>query len=52
MTLVVIEQEVERGLALADRVYVLVKGRVALMGEPAEIRDDPRLQELYVGEIV
>jgi branched-chain amino acid transport system ATP-binding protein len=50
VTLVVIEQEVERGLALADRVYVLVKGRVALMGEPAEIRDDPRLQELYVGE--
>jgi ABC-type branched-subunit amino acid transport system ATPase component/ABC-type branched-subunit amino acid transport system permease subunit len=51
VTLVVIEQEVERGLALADRVYVLVKGRVALMGEPAEIRDDPRLQELYVGEL-
>jgi ABC-type branched-subunit amino acid transport system ATPase component/ABC-type branched-subunit amino acid transport system permease subunit len=50
VTLIVIEQEVERGLALADRVYVLVKGRVALMGEPAEIRDDPRLQELYVGE--
>jgi ABC-type branched-subunit amino acid transport system ATPase component/ABC-type branched-subunit amino acid transport system permease subunit len=51
VTLIVIEQEVERGLALADRVYVLVKGRVALMGEPAEIRDDPRLQELYVGEM-
>jgi branched-chain amino acid transport system ATP-binding protein len=49
VTLIVIEQDVERGLALADRVYVLVKGRVALMGEPAEIRDDPRLQELYVG---
>jgi ABC-type branched-subunit amino acid transport system ATPase component/ABC-type branched-subunit amino acid transport system permease subunit len=51
VTLIVIEQEVERGLALADRVYVLVKGKVALMGEPAEIRDDPRLQELYVGEM-
>ncbi|MFT3866429.1 MAG: ATP-binding cassette domain-containing protein [Solirubrobacterales bacterium] len=50
VTLIVIEQEVERGLALADRVYVLVKGRVALMGEPAGIREDPRLQELYVGE--
>jgi branched-chain amino acid transport system ATP-binding protein len=51
VTLIVIEQDVERGLALADRVYVLVKGRVALMGEPAEIREDPRLQELYVGDV-
>jgi ABC-type branched-subunit amino acid transport system ATPase component/ABC-type branched-subunit amino acid transport system permease subunit len=50
VTLIVIEQEVERGLALADRVYVLVKGQVALMGEPEAIREDPRLQELYVGE--
>jgi ABC-type branched-subunit amino acid transport system ATPase component len=29
---------------------VLVKGRVALTGEPTQIREDPQLQDLYVGE--
>lgn len=50
VTMVVIEQNVERGLALADRVAVLEKGRVALAGHPDEVRDDPRLRALYVGE--
>jgi ABC-type branched-subunit amino acid transport system ATPase component len=50
VTMVVIEQNVERGLALADRVAVLEKGRVALTGRPDEVRDDPRLRALYVGE--
>jgi ABC-type branched-subunit amino acid transport system ATPase component len=49
VALLLIEQNVERGLALADRAYVLEKGRVALAGPPAEIRDDPRLLALYVG---
>lgn len=38
------------GLALADRVVVLEKGRVALAGTPADIRADERLLSLYVGE--
>jgi ABC-type branched-subunit amino acid transport system ATPase component len=50
VAMLVIEQNVERGLALADRAYVLERGRVALSGEPATIRDDPRLLALYVGE--
>ena len=50
VAMLVIEQNVERGLALADRAYVLERGRVALSGEPAAIRDDPRLLALYVGE--
>jgi len=48
--MIVIEQNVERGLALADRVAVLEKGRVALAGTPASIRSDERLLSLYVGE--
>jgi ABC-type branched-subunit amino acid transport system ATPase component len=48
--MIVIEQNVERGLALADRVAVLEKGRVALAGPPASIRADERLLSLYVGE--
>jgi branched-chain amino acid transport system ATP-binding protein len=49
VAMLVIEQNVERGLALADRAYVLEKGRVALHGPPAAIRDDPHLLVLYVG---
>jgi ABC-type branched-subunit amino acid transport system ATPase component len=48
--MIVIEQNVERGLALADHVAVLEKGRVALAGTPDEVRRDPRLLSLYVGE--
>jgi branched-chain amino acid transport system ATP-binding protein len=50
VAMLVIEQNVERGLALADRAYVLEKGRVAVTGPPSSIRDDPRLLALYVGE--
>jgi branched-chain amino acid transport system ATP-binding protein len=49
VAMLVVEQNVERGLALADRAYVLEKGRVALHGPPAAIRDDPHLLALYVG---
>jgi ABC-type branched-subunit amino acid transport system ATPase component len=50
VAMVVIEQNVERGLALADHVAVLEKGRVALTGSPDEVRGDPKLRALYVGE--
>jgi branched-chain amino acid transport system ATP-binding protein len=49
-TMVIIEQNVERGLALADRVFVMEKGTVALSGTPSELRGDPRLEALYMGE--
>jgi ABC-type branched-subunit amino acid transport system ATPase component/ABC-type branched-subunit amino acid transport system permease subunit len=50
LAMIVIEQNVERGVALADDVVVLEKGRVALAGMPEEIRRDERLRALYVGE--
>ena len=50
VSMIVIEQNVERGLALADHVAVLEKGRVALTGAPADMRADDRLLSLYVGE--
>jgi branched-chain amino acid transport system ATP-binding protein len=50
VAMLLIEQNVERGLALAGRAFVLEKGLVALSGTPAEIRGDPRLRALYVGE--
>jgi len=50
VSMIVIEQNVERGLALADRVAVLEKGSVALAGRPAAIRADEKLRSLYIGQ--
>jgi ABC-type branched-subunit amino acid transport system ATPase component len=50
VAMIVIEQNVARGLALADHVSVLEKGRVVLSGEPADVRADNGLLALYVGE--
>jgi ABC-type branched-subunit amino acid transport system ATPase component/ABC-type branched-subunit amino acid transport system permease subunit len=49
-TMILIEQNVERGLSLADRVFVLEKGTIALGGTPDDLRGDPRLEALYMGE--
>ena len=49
MTLLIIEQDVDRALALADRVYVLEHGVFGLSGDPRDIADDPRLRHIYIG---
>jgi branched-chain amino acid transport system ATP-binding protein len=48
--MIIIAQNVERGLALADRVFVMEKGTIALGGAPSELRGDPRLEALYMGQ--
>ena len=49
MTLIVIEQDVDRALALADYAYVLEHGVFGLHGEPQQIAADPRLRHIYIG---
>jgi branched-chain amino acid transport system ATP-binding protein len=49
MTLVIIEQDVDRALALADYAYVLEHGVFGLSGEPSNIAADPRLRHIYIG---
>jgi branched-chain amino acid transport system ATP-binding protein len=49
--MLIIEQNVERGLALADRVFVMEKGTVALGGTPSELRGNPHLESLYMGKV-
>ena len=51
-TMLIVEQEVERALALADEAYVLERGAIALSGPPAAILQDPRLRQLYIGATV
>jgi branched-chain amino acid transport system ATP-binding protein len=43
ISLVLVEQHLELALRVADHAYVLDRGRVALQGPSASIRDDPRL---------
>ena len=36
-TVLLVEQSIEQALAVSDRVYCLLKGRIALEGRPAEL---------------
>ncbi len=49
ITTLLIEQNVEMALGLADQVYVLDRGRVVFGGAPAAIREHPELRAAYLG---
>ncbi|WP_028221878.1 ATP-binding cassette domain-containing protein [Paraburkholderia oxyphila] len=49
MTMLIVEQDVERALDLADYVHVMEHGRFALSGPIDSIRNDSRLRHLYLG---
>ncbi len=50
VAMLIVEQNIQRGLQLADRAYVLAHGEVRLSGTPGEIRNSQELRALYVGE--
>jgi branched-chain amino acid transport system ATP-binding protein len=43
IAVVIVEQHLNLALRVASRAYVLDRGRVALTGPAADVRDDPRL---------
>jgi branched-chain amino acid transport system ATP-binding protein len=49
-SLLVVEQYVDRALAIADYVYILHKGRVAFVGEPERCRDGDIFSH-YLGSV-
>jgi branched-chain amino acid transport system ATP-binding protein len=50
LAIILIEHDMEAVFALADRVSVMVYGRVIASGPPAEIRADAEVRRAYLGE--
>jgi branched-chain amino acid transport system ATP-binding protein len=50
VTILLVEQNVERTLEIADRVYLLNTGRVEVEGRPQELRARAGIQDVYLGE--
>jgi branched-chain amino acid transport system ATP-binding protein len=50
VTILFIEHDMELVFRFAQRITVLVGGRVLTEGSPSEIANDPRVREVYLGE--
>lgn len=51
VTILLVEQNAHKALAVAHRAYVIQTGEIALHGPAATLRDDPSVRELYLGEL-
>lgn len=49
VTILLVEQNVNNTLHLADKAYVLEHGRIVLQGASAALLEDPYLKETYLG---
>lgn len=49
VTVVIVEQNVNTTLELADRAYVLEQGRIVLEGTSQELTSNDRVREMYLG---
>ncbi len=48
-SILLVEQDVDTALTVAERAYVLETGRIAISGKAGEMLADPRIQESYLG---
>jgi len=49
-TMILVEHDMAAVFALADRISVLIRGRVLTTGSPQEVRSDPQVITAYLGE--
>ena len=50
VTIVLVEQNASRALAIADRGYVMESGLISMTGPGQELLSDPRVRAAYLGE--
>lgn len=50
VTILLVEQNAHLALEIVDRAWVMESGRIALAGNAAALREDPRVREAYLGE--
>ena len=48
--MVLVEHDMTAVFALADRISVLIYGRILASGTPAQVRADPQVVTAYLGE--
>lgn len=49
VTIILVEQHLHHALEICDRGYAIETGRVSLEGSGAELRNNPKIQEVYLG---
>jgi branched-chain amino acid transport system ATP-binding protein len=50
MTILLVEQNAQRALSIADRAYVMESGLITIAGTGEELLHDPRISKAYLGE--
>lgn len=50
LTMVLVEHDMAAVFALADRISVLIRGRLLVTGSPDQVRADPQVVTAYLGE--
>jgi branched-chain amino acid transport system ATP-binding protein len=49
LTILLVEQNVRQALKIANRAYVMENGKIVLSGPSAELLDNPKVIEAYLG---
>ena len=49
LTILLVEQDVMTAFEIAKRAFVIETGRVSISGSTAELGNDPKIKEAYMG---